>query len=155
MTDKHFKLVDPASGQESELPVLEGSIGPSTLDISGLYKQHGVFTFDPGFGATASTQSEITYIDGENGVLLYRGYPVEQLAEKSNFLEVSYLLLHGDLPKPTELEDFTQEIVYHTMINESLLRFFHGFHYDAHPMAMLSAVVSSLSAFYHGSTNIR
>lgn len=155
MTDKYFKLLDPATGKESELPVLEGTIGPSTLDISGLYKQQGVFTFDPGFGATASTQSEITYIDGEKGVLLYRGYPVEQLAEKSNFLEVSYLLLHGDLPKPEELNDFTQEIVYHTMINESLLRFFHGFHYDAHPMAMLSAVVSSLSAFYHGSTNIR
>lgn len=154
MSNKHFKLVDPANGHESELPLLKGSIGASTLDISGLYKQHGVFTYDPGFGATASCKSDITYIDGEQGVLLYRGYPVEQLAKNSNFLEVSYLLLHGELPTQTEQADFSNEIVYHTMINESLLRFFHGFHYDAHPMAMLSAVVSSLSAFYHGSTNI-
>lgn len=155
MSEKTFKLVNPATGQESELPLLEGSIGPSTLDISGLYKSHGVFTYDPGFAATASCQSDITYIDGEKGVLLYRGYPVEQLAEKSNFLEVAYLLLHGELPGKTESAEFNESIVYHTMINESLLRFFHGFHYDAHPMAMLSAVVSSLSAFYHDSTNIR
>ncbi|MBW3567286.1 MAG: hypothetical protein KY410_04885 [Proteobacteria bacterium] len=154
MSEKHFKLVDPATGQSSELPLLEGSLGASTLDIAGLYKQHGVFTYDPGFGATASCKSAITFIDGEKGVLLYRGYPVEQLAKQSNFLEVSYLLLHGDLPTKSEQHDFSNEIVYHTMINESLLRFFHGFHYDAHPMAMLSAVVSSLSAFYHGSTNI-
>ena len=155
MSDKHFKLVNPTTGQASELPLLEGSIGPAALDIAGLYKQHDVFTYDPGFGATASCQSEITYIDGEQGILLYRGYPIEQLARNSNFLEVSYLLLHGDLPQKQELASFSSEIVYHTMINESLLRFFHGFHYDAHPMAMLSAVVSSLSAFYHGSTNIR
>lgn len=155
MSNKHFKLVNPENGQESELPLLEGTVGPSTLDIGALYKHHGVFTYDPGFGATASCQSDITYIDGEKGVLLYRGYPVEQLAANSNFLEVSYLLLHGELPAKHELGEFSNEIVYHTMINESLLRFFHGFHYDAHPMAMLSAVVSSLSAFYHGSTNIR
>ena len=137
MSNKHFKLVNPENGKESELPLLEGSLGAPTLDIAGIYRSHGVFTFDPGFGATASCKSDITFIDGEKGVLLYRGYPVEQLAANSNFLEVSYLLLHGDLPAKKELNDFTQEIVYHTMINESLLRFFHGFHYDAHPMAML------------------
>ncbi|MDX1455872.1 MAG: citrate synthase [Gammaproteobacteria bacterium] len=155
MSTKGFKLVNPDAGTESELPLLEGSVGPATLDLSSLYKDQGVFTFDPGFGATASCKSDITYIDGENGVLLYRGYPVDQLAEKSNFMEVSYLLLNGELPNKAEFDDFEESIIYHTMINESLLRFFHGFHYDAHPMAMLSATVSSLSAFYHGSTNIR
>ncbi|HEX7046166.1 MAG TPA: citrate synthase [Gammaproteobacteria bacterium] len=155
MSNKHFKLTNPETGQESDLPLLEGALGPSTLDIGSLYKNHGVFTYDPGFGATASCQSDITFIDGEKGVLLYRGYPIEQLAVDSNFLEVSYLLLNGELPAKDELAVFSNDIVYHTMINESLLRFFHGFHYDAHPMAMLSAVVSSLSAFYHGSTNIR
>ncbi|MDX1443085.1 MAG: citrate synthase [Gammaproteobacteria bacterium] len=155
MSDKSFKLINPESGTEAELPLLEGTIGPATLDISGLYKNHGVFTFDPGFGATASCKSDITFIDGENGVLLYRGYPVDQLAENSNFMEVSYLLLNGELPDKQEYDEFEDSIRYHTMINESLLRFFHGFHYDAHPMAMLSATVSSLSAFYHGSMDIR
>ncbi len=154
MTDKHFKLVNPETDKSVDIPLHEGSVGPAVLDIASLYKEHGVFTYDPGFGATASCKSSITYIDGEQGILLYRGYPVEQLAEKSSFIEVSYLLLHGELPTKEQLQRFNQQIVYHTMINESLLRFFHGFHYDAHPMAMLSSVVSSLSAFYHGSTNI-
>ncbi len=154
MADKTFTLTDPESGESLDLPVRSGTAGPSTLDIGGLYKGHGVFTFDPGFVATASCSSAITYIDGENGVLLYRGYPVDQLAQKSNFLEVSYLLLHGDLPTSKELDAFTSTIVRHTMLNESLLRFFNGFHYDAHPMAMLCAVVSSLSAFYHDTTDI-
>ena len=154
MTDKHFKLVNPETDKSVDIPLHEGSVGPAVLDIASLYKEHGVFTYDPGFGATASCKSSITYIDGEQGILLYRGYPVEQLAEKSSFIEVSYLLLHGELPTQEQLQRFNQQIVYHTMINESLLRFFHGFHYDAHPMAMLSSVVSSLSAFYHGSTNI-
>ena len=126
MSEKTFKLVDPASGRESDLPLLEGSIGPSTLDIGNLYKDHGVFTFDPGFAATASCKSDITFIDGEKGVLLYRGYPVEQLAEKSNFLEVAYLLLFGDLPSKQQAGEFNESVVYHTMINESLLRFFNS-----------------------------
>ncbi|MCG8435869.1 MAG: citrate synthase [Gammaproteobacteria bacterium] len=155
MTDKTFTLTNPDGGKQLEMPVKEGTLGPPTLDVGALYKTHGVFTFDPGFVATASCQSAITYIDGENGVLLYRGYPVEQLAEHSHFLEVAYLVLYGELPNKTELEKFTHSIVYHTMLNDSLMRFFNGFHYDAHPMAMLSAVVSSLSAFYHDTTNIR
>ncbi len=154
MTRKHFRLEDPESGKASELPVKEGTAGPSVLDISRLYGEHGVFTFDPGFVATASCESGITYINGSKGILQYRGYPIEQLAEHSNFVEVAYLLLKGELPKKDELAQFTRSIRYHTMINESLLRFFNGFHYDAHPMAMLAAVVGSMAAFYHDSTDI-
>ncbi len=154
MTRKHFKLEDPETGKTSELPVKDGTAGASVLDISRIYGEHGVFTFDPGFVATASCESHITYIDGARGILQYRGYPIEQLAEQSNFVEVAYLLLNGELPKKDELAKFTQSIRYHTMINESLLRFFNGFHYDAHPMAMLAAVVGSMAAFYHDSTDI-
>ncbi|MGD8379970.1 MAG: citrate synthase [Gammaproteobacteria bacterium] len=154
MSDKTYNLVD-SNGKGAELPLREGSMGPATVDIGTLYKEHGIFTFDPGFVSTASCRSEITYIDGNNGVLLYRGYPVEQLAQKSNFIEVSYLLLYGELPTRDQLEAFQNSILYHTMINESLLRFFNGFHYDAHPMAMMTGVVGSLSAFYHDSSAIR
>ena len=124
------------------------------IDISNLTKDLGIFTYDPGFMATASTESKITYIDGDAGMLLYRGYPVEQLAEKSSFLEVANLLIYGDLPTKAQLEAFQNSIMRHTMVNEQLLRFFLGFHHDAHPMAMVSAVVASMAAFYHDSTDI-
>src|SRR5208282_3227879 len=119
-----------------------------------LIRDLGVFTYDPGFMATASTESKITYIDGDAGILLYRGYPVEQLAEKSTYMEVCYLLIYGELPNAKQLQEFSHSISRHTMINESLLRFFNGFHHNAHPMAMVSAVVASMSAFYHDSTDI-
>jgi len=149
MTDKTFKLTDPATGKVADLPIREGTIGPATVDIGSLYKGHGVFTYDPGFMSTASCSSAITYIDGEEGILLYRGYPVDQLAAHSSFIEVSYLLLNGELPTKQELEEFTHTIQYHTMIKETLKYFFRGFHHDAHPMAMMAGVVGSLAAFYH------
>lgn len=148
MTEEVFRLTGPG-GKESVLPVRKGSVGPDVIDISALYKDHGVFTFDPGYGATGSCESDITYIDGEQGILMYRGYPVEQLAAHSNFIEVAYLLLHGELPGVSELETFDHTIRTHTMLNEGMLSFFKGFRYDAHPMAMLSAVVGSMSAYYH------
>jgi len=137
-----------------DLQVIKGTTGPDVIDVRKLYDDSGVFTFDPGFGATASCDSKITYIDGDAGVLLYRGYPVEQLAEKSSFVEVAYLLIYGELPTTAQLQGFASSISRHTMINESLLRFFNGFHHNAHPMAMVSAVVASMSAFYHDSTDI-
>ncbi len=154
MSGKKFELVDLTTGKESELPARSGTMGPDVLSIASIPKDHGVFTFDPGYMATASCESRITYIDGDDGVLLYRGYPVEQLAGHSSFIEVAYLLLHGDLPSQKQLAEFTHSICYHTMINEALLRFFNGFHYNAHPMAMVSAVVASMSAFYHDSMDI-
>ncbi|MDE2272630.1 MAG: citrate synthase [Gammaproteobacteria bacterium] len=153
MQNKTCKLSGPG-GAVSELPLREGTLGPATLDIAALYKDHSIFTFDPGFVSTASCESKVTYIDGEHGVLLYRGYPIEQLAEKSSFLEVACLLLYGELPTKPQLDGFTDSIRRHSMVNEAVLRFFSGFHYDAHPMAMMTAVVGSLSAFYHDSTDI-
>jgi citrate synthase len=154
MSGKKFELIDPATGKKSELPALSGTLGQDVVNIASLPKDHDVFTFDPGFMATASCESRITFIDGDQGVLLYRGYPVEQLAEHSSFIEVAYLLLNGELPSQKQLTEFTHSICYHTMINEALLRFFNGFHYNAHPMAMVSAVVASMSAFYHDSMHI-
>ncbi len=148
MTKDAFRLISP-DGTETELPVRKGSVGPDVIEISRLYKEQGVFTYDPGFLATGSCESDITYIDGEQGILMYRGYPVDQLAANSSFLEVSYLLLHGELPTTVALEQFTTTISTHTMLNEGMLNFFKGFRYDAHPMAMLSAVVGSMSAYYH------
>jgi citrate synthase len=153
-TQKPFELKDPASGRSAPLPVRNGTIGPAALDISDLQKDLGVFTYDPGFGMTAATESHITYIDGDAGVLLYRGYPIEQLAEKSSFMEVAYLLLLGELPTAKQLQEFVGNIRYHTMINESLLRFFNYFHHNAHPMAMVSGVVASMAAFYHDTMDI-
>ena len=153
-SNKKFQLTNPATGRTSELPVLSGSTGPDVLDISTLPKDQGVFTYDPGFMSTAATASAITYIDGDAGVLLYRGYPIEQLAEHSNFLEVSYLLQKGDLPSAKELAAFTYSISRHTMLNEWILRLYRGFHHDAHPMAMVATIVASLAAFYHDSTDI-
>jgi citrate synthase len=154
MPNKNFELKNPASGLTTSLPVRTGTIGPEVLDIANLAKDQGVFTFDPGFGVTASCESKITYIDGDAGVLLYRGYPVEQLAEKSSFMEVAYLLISGELPTAAQLQAFSHSISRHTMINESLLRFFNGFYHSAHPMAMVSAVVASMSAFYHDAMDI-
>jgi citrate synthase len=149
-----YELKNLASGKTSLLNAVSGTIGPEALDISTLIKEQGVFTFDPGFMATASTESKITYIDGEAGLLLYRGYPVEQLAEKSSFLEVANLLINGSLPTKAQLGAFQNSIMRHTMVNEQLLRFFQGFHHNAHPMAMVSAVVASMAAFYHDTTDI-
>ncbi|HEX5650739.1 MAG TPA: citrate synthase, partial [Steroidobacteraceae bacterium] len=151
MSSKKYELVDAETGKKSVLEARSGSLGPDCINVASLTKDHGVFTFDPGFMATAACESKITYIDGDNGVLLYRGYPIEQIATKSTFLETAYLLINGDLPTGVQLEQFDHSIRYHTMINETLLRFFNGFHYDAHPMAMVSAVVSSMAAFYHDS----
>ena len=148
MSQDPFRLIRP-DGNEVELPVRSGTVGPDVIDIATLYREQGVFTYDPGFVATGSCSSDITYIDGEQGILMYRGYPVEQLAAHSSFIEVSYLLLHGELPTTSQLEKFDNTIRRHTMLNESMLRFFNGFRYDAHPMAMLSAVVGSMSAYYH------
>ncbi len=153
MTDEAFRLINP-DGRELELPVHKGTTGPDVVDIGSLYKQQGVFTYDPGFVATGSCKSDITFIDGEKGILMYRGYPVEQLAENSNFVEVCYLLLYGELPTASQLEGFDTTIRTHTMLNEGMLNFFKGFRYNAHPMAMLSAVVGSMSAYYHDTTDV-
>lgn len=155
MTDKKAHLQVDGCDENIELSVYCGTEGPDAVDITPLYGKAGVFTFDPGFMSTASCNSSITYIDGGHGILRYRGYPIEQLAEKSSFIEVAYLLLYGDLPKRAELDDFQGIITHHTMINESLLRFFQGFHYNAHPMAMMVGVVGSLAAFYHDSIDIK
>jgi citrate synthase len=149
-----YEVVNLDTGKKSVLEAKKGSVGPDCINIATINRDHGVFTFDPGFMATASCESKITYIDGDAGVLLYRGYPVDQLATRSNFLEVAYLLNNGELPSTSQLEAFDHSIRYHTMINETLLRFFNGFHYDAHPMAMVSAVVASMAAFYHDSLDI-
>ena len=148
MSQDAYRLISP-SGIESELPVRSGTTGPDLIDIASLYKEHGVFTYDPGFVATGSCESDITFIDGEKGVLMYRGYPVEQLAKHSSFMEVCWLLLYGELPTADELSGFEELIRRHTMLNEGMLNFFKGFRYDAHPMAQLSAVVGSMSAYYH------
>jgi len=155
MSDKKALLTNPTTGESIELPVRSGSVGPDAVDISTLYKKMGVFTFDAGFVSTASCDSSITYIDGQEGILRYRGYPIEQLAEQSSFLEVAYLLLYGELPTAEQMAEFDTNITRHTMINEALLRFFEGFHYDAHPMAMMVGVTGSLAAFYHDSLDIQ
>ncbi|MFC6687160.1 citrate synthase [Jhaorihella thermophila] len=142
------------NGQSYELPVLSGTAGPDVIDIRKLYTQAGVFTYDPGFTSTASCDSTITYIDGEKGELLHRGYPIDQLAEKSHYLEVCYLLLYGDLPTAAELEDFESRVTKHTMVHEQMQYFYRGFRRDAHPMAIMVGVVGAMSAFYHDSTDI-
>ena len=152
MKNESAKLV--ADGVEVGLPVRSGSIGPHVYDIGALYRQTGAFTYDPGFVSTASCESKITYIDGEEGVLLHRGYPIEQLAEQAGFLEVCYLLLYGELPTKAEKEDFDYRVTHHTMVHEQMNRFFTGFRRDAHPMAVMCGVVGAMSAFYHDSTDI-
>lgn len=142
-------------GDESwNLPVQAGTIGPSVIDIAKLYAQTGMFTYDPGFTSTASCESKITYIDGDEGILLYRGYPIEQLAEHGDFLETCYLLLFGELPTASQKADFDRRVTNHTMVHEQMSRFFQGFRRDAHPMAVMVGSVGALSAFYHDSTDI-
>jgi citrate synthase len=141
-------------GKSHDYPVRSGSTGPDVVDIRKFYADTGAFTYDPGFTSTASCESKITYIDGDAGVLLHRGYPIDQLAEKSSFMEVSYLLLNGELPNKTELDNFTYTINRHTMVHEQLATFYRGFRRDAHPMAVMTGVVGALSAFYHDSTDI-
>ncbi|MBK8963659.1 MAG: citrate (Si)-synthase [Candidatus Competibacteraceae bacterium] len=153
MTTITFK--DEVTGKTVQMPVLEPIYGSPVVDIGRLAKEFGYFTYDPGFMSTASCQSTITYLDGDKGELLYRGYPIEQLAEKCNFLEVCYLLLYGDLPSAEKKQVFETSITRHNRIRENLRRFFHGFNYDAHPMAMMTAVVSSLSAFFHDRLDIQ
>ncbi|HHW4679588.1 MAG TPA: citrate synthase [Xylella sp.] len=148
------KVTLNAGGTSLVLPVLVPTLGNPCVDISKLTKETGLFTYDSGFAATASCKSAITYIDGDKGVLLYRGYPIEQLAEHSNFVEVAYLLMNGELPTKEEFVKFDDEITHHTMMHESLKNFLRGFHYDAHPMAMLAASVASLSAFYHDTLDL-
>ena len=140
--------------QDFNFNIHEGSVGPSVIDVSSLYGQTGQFTYDPGFTSTASCKSSITFIDGDEGVLLHRGYPIEQLAESGSFIETCYLLLNGELPNATQLSEFENAITNHTMLHEQMNRFFHGFRRDAHPMAIMVGVVGALSAFYHDSTDI-
>ena len=143
-----------AGGQDFEYPMLSGSVGPDVIDIRKLYGQTGMFTFDPGFTSTASCESGLTYIDGDEGILLHRGYPIGQLAEQSSFMEVCYLLLNGELPSKPQLDTFSTTITRHTMLHEQLATFYRGFRRDAHPMAIMCGVVGALSAFYHDSTDI-
>jgi citrate synthase len=152
MSEKTAKLT--IGDQTYEFPVHPGTVGPEVIDISSLYKQTDRFTFDPGFTSTASCESKITYIDGDEGVLLHRGYPIDQLAEHGDFLETCYLLLYGELPTAAQKKDFDSRVTYHTMLHEQMSRFFTGFRRDAHPMAIMCGVVGALSAFYHDSTDI-
>ncbi len=152
MTDKKATL--SVEDKTLDYAVISGSIGPQVIDIRKLYAQTGMFTYDPGFTSTASCDSALTYIDGDQGVLLHRGYPIDQLAEQSSFMEVAYLLLNGELPDGETLSDFTRTITRHTMLHEQLATFYRGFRRDAHPMAIMCGVVGALSAFYHDSTDI-
>jgi citrate synthase len=147
-------ITDNNTGKQVELPLMRGTLGPPGIDIRALHKATGLLTYDPGFMSTASCQSAITFIDGEQGMLLYRGYPIEQLAEHSSYLEVCYLLLYGELPSAAQMKTFEHLIIHHTMVHEGLLHFFSGFRHDAHPMAIMVGVVGALSAFYHDSTDV-
>ncbi|MAE51041.1 MAG: citrate (Si)-synthase [Micavibrio sp.] len=152
--DKTFTLTNDQTGESYKLPVLDGTQGPSVVDVRKLYAETGHFTFDPSFTATGSCKSRITYIDGEKGILQHRGYKIEDLAEKSSFLEVAHTLLYGDLPTEKELAKFTKDITYHTMVHDQVNYFFRGFRRDAHPMAVMCGVVGALAAFYHDSLDI-
>ncbi len=153
-TDGSVTMTLDGSNKSFSLPLRAGTLGPSVADVSKLYSNLGLFTYDPGYGMTASCESKITYIDGDEGVLLHRGYPIEQLAEHSNFIEVAYLLLNGDLPNAEQRHEFEHGVMRHTMLHEQLRRFYDGFRRDAHPMAVLCGVVGALSAFYHDSLDI-
>ena len=154
MSSKKVFITDESTSKKLELPVITGTEGEPTLDIKGLAPTLGYFTYDPGFASTAACTSKITFIDGGKGILRYRGYPIEQLAERSTFVEVAYLLLNGELPVESELNAFRDNLTYHTMVHEQLHTFISGFHYDAHPMAMMAGVVGSLAAFYHDKLDI-
>ncbi|MEF3074977.1 citrate synthase [Methylobacter sp. Wu1] len=151
---RRVTLVNEETQPICELPVLSGTTGPDVIDVQELYKHTGMFTYDPGYTSTASCSSKITYIDGEAGILLYRGYPIEQLAEQCTFLEVCYLLLNGELPNDDQLKQFENAITKHTMVHDQLTNFFKGFRRDAHPMAIIVGVVGALSAFYHDALDI-
>lgn len=152
---RSFTLTNDQTGESWQFPVLEGKIGPSVIDVRNLHAQTGCFTYDPGFTSTASCNSSITYIDGDKGTLLHRGYSIEDLASKSDFMEVCYLLLNGELPNQGQKDDFIKKINYHTMMHEQMTYFYRGFRRDSHPMAIMVGVVGALSAFYHDSTDIR
>ncbi len=154
MADKKAYLKIDGVEEQLELPVYEGTLGPNVVDVRSL-TGNGLFTYDPGFVSTAATESKITFIDGAKGTLLHRGYPIEQLAEKSDYLEVCYLLFHGELPTPEQKEEYVKSITQHTMVHEQLRLFFNGFRRDAHPMAIMCGVVGALSAFFHDSMDIR
>ena len=154
LSDNKATLSFSSGDPDVELPIYQGTIGPDVIDIRKLYAQTGQFTYDPGFMSTAACQSAITYIDGDKGELLYRGYPIEQLAEKCDYLDTCYLLLKGELPDPKQREDFHKLVTNHTMVNEQMQFFLRGFRRDAHPMAVLTGLVGALSAFYHDSTDI-
>jgi citrate synthase len=153
-TSHTVTLTDNATGKSIELPVIEGSVGPSVIDIRKLYSETGYFTYDPGFTSTGSCQSELTYIDGDVGILRHRGYAIDELAEQSDFLEVCYLLIYGDLPNAKDKAQFENDITMHTMVHEQMRNFYNGFRRDAHPMAIMCGVVGAMSAFYHDSTDI-
>ena len=153
MSDKAVN-VKTTEGKEASLPRISPTHGPDVVDVRSLYKETGLFTYDPGFATTASCKSAITFIDGDEGILLYRGYPIEQLAEHSNYLEVCYLLMYGELPTPAQSENFNNIIRNHTMVHENIRDFIDGFRYDAHPMAMLVGTVGAMSSFYHDSLDI-
>ena len=154
MADRTVTVIDNSTGKKVDLPILDGTNGPSTIDIGKLYKELGYFTFDPGFVSTGSCESKITFIDGDRGLLRYRGYPIEQLAAKSTFLEVCYLLLYGELPTKQKFDAFESRLKNHTMLDEKMRRFYLGFHNDSHPMAMMVATVGALSAFYHDQIDV-
>ena len=154
MSQKTFTVTNNATGQSEEFPILEGTHGPNVVDIRTLYQKMGVFTYDPGFKSTASCESSITFIDGEEGTLLYRGYPIDQLAEKSNFLEVSYLIMYGELPTKAQYDHFVEMITHHSMVHESFRDFIKGFRPDAHPMSLMVGMVGAMSAFYHDSLDV-
>src|SRR5690606_14024798 len=154
LSDKKATLSFSDNTPAVEFPIYEGTIGPDVIDIRKLYSQTGMFTFDPGFLSTAACASSITYIDGDKGELLYRGYPIEQLAVSCDFLDVCYLILNGELPNAEQKKDFDWQVTHHTMVNEQLHFFLRGFRRDAHPMAVLTGLVGALSAFYHDSTDI-
>tara|TARA_R110000772_G_scaffold231592_2_gene342563 strand:+ start:39604 stop:40917 length:1314 start_codon:yes stop_codon:yes gene_type:complete len=149
-----FTLTDNRDGKSYELPVMDASVGPSVIDVRKLYAETDCFTYDPGYTSTGSCESKITFIDGDTGILLYRGIPIQELAEKSDFMEVCYLLLYGELPTGAQKAKFENSITYHTMLHEQLAYFYRGFRRDAHPMAIMCGVVGALSAFYHDSTDI-
>ena len=148
-------IVNNRDGMKYEFPIVDGSLGPSLINIGSLYRESGMFTYDPGFTSTGSCSSEITFIDGEEGILLHRGYPIEQLVENTDYLDVCYLLLHGELPSREEKRDFDYSITRHTMLHEQLVSFFRGFKRSAHPMAVMVGVIGALSAFYHDDTDVR
>ena len=148
-------IKDNRTGKELECPVIEGKYGAPVIDTSALYKELGLFTLDPGFGTTASCRSAITFLDGDEGILLHRGYPIEQLAEQSTYLEVCYLLIYGELPTRKQMDDWEHDIKMHSMTHEHLARFYNGYRYDAHPMSIMSGVLAAIASYYHDATDIR